>query len=171
MSTVLFIGDSGNTVVVTEEADAVWNQLNLSIADGAHKLVMRFHIGYVVDGMPGPAELQVKGKVFRWLSKEGGESTSQKRAMQKAVSELPEDLRRDLITFASLCAAATGELVLPPSGFMVPELFAESLPRLSAQSIERLNLDEISKIFQESAAGFLQKGSTPGDSSPKGSAK
>lgn len=171
VSTVLFMGDAGSAVVVTEEADAVWNQLNLSISDGGHRLVMRFHIGYVMDGLPGPAELQVDGKVFRWLSKEGGESTPQKRAMQKAVAELPEGLRRDVITFASLCAAAPGELVLPPSGFIVPELFAESLPRLSTHSIERLSPEEVSKIFQENAAGFLQKGATSGDSSPKGAAK
>jgi hypothetical protein len=159
VNTVIFIGDLGGPVVFTEEADTVWDQLNLSVADGGRKLVMRFHIGYVADGMPGPAELQIESRVFRWLSKEGGEMTPQKRAMQKAVSELPEALQKDLVTFATLCAAATAELVLPPSGFIVPELFADQLPRVAAQSIEKLNPDEVSKIFQDSAGDFLSRGS------------
>jgi hypothetical protein len=151
MSTVIFIGNAGNTVVFTQEADLVWNQLNLSVADGGRKLVARFHIGYVADGMPGPAELQVGDKVFRWLSKANGEMTSQKRAMQKAVAELPEDFRKDIVTFSALCGAAAGELVLPASGFLVPELFAEPLPNLVAQSIKKLDPDEVAKILQEGA--------------------
>jgi hypothetical protein len=151
-STVIFMGSAGNPVVFTQEADAAWNQLTLSVADGSHKMVARFHIGYVADGMPGPAELQVDNRVFRWLSKENGEATSQKRAMQKAVAELPEDLRKDLVTFSALCGAAGGELVLPASGFLIPELFAETLPNLAAQSIKKLDPDEVARSFQDGAS-------------------
>lgn len=152
ISTVLFIGDAGAPVVFSEEADTAWNEFTLSIADGGRKITARFHIGYVVDGMAGPAELQMNGTVFRWLSKGGGEITSQQRAMQKAIAGLPEDFRKDIVTFAELCSATAGELVLPPSGFIVPELFAETLPRLATQSIIKLNSEEATKIFQESTA-------------------
>lgn len=158
-STMIFIGDAGIPVVCTEEEDNFWNQSTLTIADANRTLVMRYHDGFHADGMPVPVEIRLNGdkKIYRWFLKESGEVTSQQRATQKAVADLPEDFRKDLVTFAILCDAAMSQLMLPTLGVIVPELFPDALPRVAVQTITRLTPEDVTKIFQDSARGLFLK--------------
>jgi hypothetical protein len=144
-STMILSTENG-TAVAEQSQDDTWDHTSLSFTSGGGAITLRFSGGFYQAGLPTPMELRIGKTVYRWLWKDV-EVSSHQRAAQKAVAALPEDFRKDLVTFALLCDAAAAEFMTPSLGVAVPSLLADPLPKVGVASIKPLTQDAAAKIF------------------------
>jgi hypothetical protein len=150
VATMVFVGEAGAPIVCTQDDDKMWGVQILTVTDGKKALVMRYGAGFFRDGLTVPLELRLGStKIYRWFMTATGESTSQTKAMQKAIADLPDDFQKNLVTFCTLSDTDV-ELMLPTLGIIAADqLFAERLPRVAVQELKSMKPEDVAKFFPD----------------------